>query len=267
MTIHLLLIDDNILFRKGLAALLSLQNGLAVVGDVGSGREAAQLSQSLGPDILLIDIRLSGINGLDSAVQIKHRLPQIKAIILTHSKTEDHVRAALHAGIDGYVLKDASLDELLIAIRHVATGKKYLSPEVSVLVVENLLHLEHAHLNRPKLGLLTHRERSVLQLIAEGHTNRGAAEFLSVSPKTIEKHRASLKQKLGLHNTTDITLAAVEMGLIDLPRSFSRLMMATLPRIDIVPIDPVRGVAAMGCSPAIIALSAVEHQPESRPAE
>jgi DNA-binding NarL/FixJ family response regulator len=224
MNIRLLLVDDNILFRKGLAALLSLQPDLSVVGDLGSGKEAAQVAMSLEPDILLIDIRLTGINGLDTAVQIKRRLPQVKAIILTNSRTEDHVRAALHGGIDGYILKDASLEELMIAIRSVATGKKYLSPDVSLLVVESFLHPEQAHSKSSPLELLTKCERCILQLIAEGRTNRSAAEFLCVSPKTVEKHRARLKQKLGLHSTTDLLLAAVELGLIERPVSFLRLM-------------------------------------------
>lgn len=224
MNIRLLLIDDNVLFRKGLAALLSLQPDLLVVGDVGSGKEGAHVSLRIRPDIVLIDIRLTGVNGLDSAVQIKHRLPQIKAIILTNSRIEEHVRAALHAGIDGYILKDASLEELLIAIRHVAIGKKYLSPDVSVLVVDSFLHPEQTRPKASQLELLTKRERSILQLIAEGHTNRSAAQFLCVSPKTVEKHRASLKQKLDLHSSTDLLLAAVELGLIERPMSFVRLM-------------------------------------------
>lgn len=224
MNIRLLLVDDNILFRKGLAALLSLQPDLSVVGDLGSGQEAAHISMSIEPNILLIDIRLTGINGLDSAVQIKRRHLQLKAIILTNSRAEEHVRAALRAGIDGYILKDASLEELLIAIRSVATGKKYLSPDVSGQVVESFLHTEKANSKSSQLELLTNRERGILQLIAEGRTNRSAAEFLSVSPKTVEKHRASLMHKLGLHSATDMMLAAMEMGLIERPVSFSRLM-------------------------------------------
>ncbi len=224
MNIRLLLVDDNILFRKGLAALLSLQPDLSVVGDLGGGKEAAQISMSIKPDILLTDIRLTGINGLDSAVQIKRRHLQLKAIILTSLRSEDHVRVALRAGIDGYILKDASLEELLIAIRSVASGKKYLSPDVSGQVVESFLHTEQANSKSSQLELLTKRERGILQLIAEGRTNRSAAEFLSVSPKTVEKHRASLMHKLGLHSATDMLLAAVELGLIEQPVSFSRLM-------------------------------------------
>lgn len=224
MKIRLLLVDDNILFRKGLGALIALQPDFSVVGDLSSGKEAAQESVRIEPDIILMDIRLTGLNGLDTAAQIKHRQPQVKVIMLTNSRTEDYVRAALRAGIDGYVLKDASLEELLIALRSVAMGKKYLSPDVSGHVVESFLHPEQAHSNSSQLNMLTNRERGILQLIAEGRTNRGAAEFLSVSPKTVEKHRASLMQKLGLRNATEMTLAAMEMGLIERPMSFSRLI-------------------------------------------
>lgn len=252
MNIRLLLIDDNILFRKGLAALLSLQPDLSVVGDVSSGKEGAHVSLIIRPDIILIDIRLTGSNGLDFAVQIKNRLPHIKAIILTNSRIEDHVRAALHAGIDGYILKDASLEELLIAIHHVAIGKKYLSPDVSVVVVDRFLHPEQAGPKTSRLELLTKRERSVLQLIAEGHTNRSAALLLCVSPKTVEKHRASMKQKLGLHCATDLLLAAVELGLIERPMSISRLMGDAPSRADNTEVDRYRigdGMLAGSISP------------------
>jgi DNA-binding NarL/FixJ family response regulator len=229
MSIRLLLVDDNILFRKGLAALLSQQSDLAVVDDLGSGREATQASSSLEPDVIIMDIRLSGSSGLDIAAQIKRRQPQVKVIMLTSSRTEEYVRAALRLGIDGYVLKDASLEELLIAVRSVARGKKYLSPDVSGHVVESFLHPEQSNGKSSQLDILTNRERGILQLIAEGRTNRSAAEFLCVSPKTVEKHRASLMQKLGLRNATEMTLAAMEMGLIERPSSFSRLMGSNSP--------------------------------------
>lgn len=222
MSIRLLLLDDNTLFRKGLSALLSLQPDMSVDGDVSTGREAEQMSARLEPDVLLMDLRLAGTSGLDIAAQIKRRQTQIKVVLLTASRSEEYVRAALRMGIDGYVLKDASLEELLIAIRSVAKGKKYLSPDVSGHVVESFLHPEQSSGKSSQLDVLTHRERGILQLIAEGRTNRSAAEFLCVSPKTVEKHRASLMQKLGLRNATEMTLAAIEMGLIERPSSFSR---------------------------------------------
>jgi len=224
MSIRLLLVDDNILFRKGLAALLSQQPDLSVLDELANGKEATQVSSSLEPDVVIMDIRLSGSSGLDVAAQIKRRQPQVKVVMLTSSRTEEYVRAALRLGIDGYVLKDATLEELLIAVRSVAKGKKYLSPDVSGHVVESFLHPEQSSGKASQLNMLTNRERGILQLIAEGRTNRSAAEFLCVSPKTVEKHRASLMQKLGLRNATEMTLVAMEMGLIERPSSFSRLM-------------------------------------------
>ncbi|MDR3370146.1 response regulator transcription factor [Rhodoferax sp.] len=229
MSIRLLLLDDNTLFRKGLSALLSQQPDISVAGDVSTGREAEQMSARLEPDVLLMDLRLEGVSGLDIATQIKRRHTQIKVVMLTASRTEEYVRAALRMGIDGYVLKDASLEELLIAIRSVAKGKKYLSPDVSGHVVESFLHPEQTNGKSSQLDVLTHRERGILQLIAEGRTNRSAAEFLCVSPKTVEKHRASLMQKLGLRNATEMTLAAIEMGLIERPSSFSRFASMNTP--------------------------------------
>lgn len=224
MNIRLLLVDENTLFRKGLASLLTQQPDLTVVGDLSSGREATQVFSGLEPDVIVIDIRLSDSSGLDIAAQLKRRQTQVKILILTSSKMEEHVRAALRQGVDGYVLKDASLEELLIALRSVAMGKKYLSPDVSGHVVESFLHPEQASGKSSRLDQLTSRERGILQLIAEGRTNRSAAEFLCVSPKTVEKHRASLMQKLGLRNAAEMTLAAMEMGLIERPKSFTRLM-------------------------------------------
>jgi DNA-binding NarL/FixJ family response regulator len=225
MKIRLTLIDDNVLFRKGLAALLAQQPDLDVVEDLCSGREVVQACIKADPDVVVMDIRLAGSSGLDIAAQIKHRQVQTKCLILTASRTEEYVRTALRMGMDGYVLKDASVEELLIAIRSVAKGKKYLSPDVSGQVVESFLHPEQTSGNTSQLDMLTSRERGVLQLIAEGRTNRGAADFLSVSPKTVEKHRASMMHKLGLRNATEMTLAAMEMGLIERPLAFSRLMV------------------------------------------
>jgi DNA-binding NarL/FixJ family response regulator len=133
------------------------------------------------------------------------------------------VRAALSTGVDGYVLKSATLDELCMALASVAAGKKYLSPDVSGFLVESFLHPQAAQKKRGGIDLLTSRERGVLQLIAEGRTNRSAAEFLCVSAKTVEKHRSSMMQKLGLRNVCELTLAAIEMGLVAPPESISRL--------------------------------------------
>lgn len=222
MTIRVLLVDDCNLFRLGLNALISAQADCSVVAQVSSGREAVHASLEVNPDVVVMDIVLAGFNVLCVVSQIKRHQPHVKVIVLTALRTEDHVRGALRAGADGYVLKDASVDELLLALRSVMKGMNYLSPDVSQHVVRRYLHPERSDTMASRLEILTRRERSILQLVAEGRTNRGAAEFLSLSPKTVEKHRAALMRKLGLRNAAELTLAAVELGLIKSPFSMPR---------------------------------------------
>lgn len=222
MTIRVILVDDCNLFRLGLTALISAQEECSVVAHVASGREAVHASLESNPNVVLMDVMLTGFNMLSIVSQIKRHQPHVKVVMLTAYRTEDSVRAALRAGADGYVLKDASIDELLLAIRSVAKGMNYLSPDVSKHVVQSFLHPERNGTMASRLEILTRRERSILQLVAEGRTNRGAAEFLSLSPKTVEKHRATLMHKLGLRNAAELTLAAVELGLIKSPFSVSR---------------------------------------------
>ena len=228
MTIRILLVDENNLFRKGLAALISSEPDFLVVGDLGGGKNALQASLQIEPDIVLMDIQLAGVNGLETGAQIKRRQPNVRVVLLTSVKSEEYVRAALRFGADGYVLKDASFEELQISLRSVAMGKKYLSPDVSAHVVDSFLHPDQSRTGSSRLETLTPRERSILQLVAEGRTNRGAAEFLSVSPKTVEKHRASLMHKLGLRNAAELTLAALDLGLIERPTSIALLSGGTL---------------------------------------
>jgi DNA-binding NarL/FixJ family response regulator len=223
MTTRLLIVDDNMLFRKGLAALLSTHPDFTVIGDMRGGREVVQHTLQLQPDIVVMDILQAGVNGLESVAQIKRRQPGVKVLLLTHFKTEDYVRAALRAGADGYLVKESTPDEFLMALSSVAMGKKYLSPDVSAHVVDSFLHPHQDGQPASRLEQLTTRERSILQLIAEGRTNRRAAEYLSVSPKTVEKHRASLMHKLGLVNAAEITLVALEMGLIERPMPLARM--------------------------------------------
>lgn len=224
MTIRVILVDDCNLFRLGLSALISAQEDCSVVAQVSSGREAVHAALDANPNVVLMEVVLTGFSMLSVVSQIKRYQPQVKIVMLTSFRSEDYVRAALKAGADGYVLKDASVDELLLAIRSVAKGMNYLSPDVSKHVVQSFLHPERNGTMASRLEILTRRERSVLQLVAEGRTNRGAAEFLNLSPKTVEKHRATLMQKLGLRNAAELTLAAVELGLIKSPFAVTRAM-------------------------------------------
>ncbi len=225
MSIRILLVDDNDLFRKGMAALISIDDTFLVLGDTSGGKHVAQTALDFEPDIILMDLQLAGINGLETTAQIKRRQPNVRIVLLTALRTEEHVRAALRSGVDGYILKDATAEELKACLRSVAAGKKYLSPDVSSLVVDSLMRPDETRMRGSRLEALTSRERSILQLVAEGRTNRGAAAYLNISPKTIEKHRASLMHKLGLRNAAELTLAALDLGLIERPTSVTRLSL------------------------------------------
>jgi DNA-binding NarL/FixJ family response regulator len=223
MTTRIIIVGDNQLFRKGLSALLSVDPDFAVVGDMPNGHLLAQAASEFQPDVVLMDLQSAGANGLEAGTQIKRRHPNIRIVLLMALRTEEQVRSALRAGADGCLLRDASADELKASLRAVASGRKYLSADVSTLVVDSLMRPDDGRSRNSLLDALTPRERSILQLVAEGRTNRGVAEFLNVSPKTIEKHRSSLMHKLGLRNAAELTLAAVDLGLIERPSAVSRL--------------------------------------------
>jgi DNA-binding NarL/FixJ family response regulator len=224
MNSKILLVDEHTLFRKGLRALLSANADFTIVDDMGISRDIVHVAQRQQPDIVLMDLHTTGSQGLDIVQQFKRRMTHVRVVLLTSMRTEDYVRAALVAGVDGYVLKSASVDELVMALNSVAAGKKYLSPDVSGHLVQSFLHPEVANGRKTGIDLLTTRERGVLQLIAEGRTNRSAAELLCVSSKTVEKYRSSVMQKLGLRNACELTLAAIEMGLVERPQAISRLI-------------------------------------------
>lgn len=218
MSSTVLLVDPQLLLRQGLRSLLSERAEFNVIGDTGDGRDAIRLAIARAPDLVLIDAQLPGLDGIQTTAQLKRRLPQVRVVMLTETKTSDCLRESLQVGADGFVLKRAGFDELLGALRSVMQGHKYLSPEVSPLLVDGYLNpIPPTAAQTSQRHRLTERECSVLQLVAEGRTNRAAAEFLCLSPKTIEKHRASLMRKLGLRNAAELMLAAIEMGLIERP--------------------------------------------------
>jgi DNA-binding NarL/FixJ family response regulator len=221
---RILIVDDNHLLRMGLRALLSGVPEFTVVGEALDGKAALTEAMALQPDILLMDIALTGMNGMEVTSHLKRRLPGVRVVILTAFKSDEYLRESLRVGVDGYLLKDATFEELLMALRSVVQGKRYLSPDISSHLVDGFLNPGRPATANSPLQLLTTRERSILQLIAEGRSNRTTAEFLSVSPKTVEKHRARLMQKLGLRNAAELMLVALEMGLIERPGAVSRLV-------------------------------------------
>ena len=207
--------EDHTILRAGLRALLAAQNGLEVIGEAGDGREAIRKVDTLQPDLLLIDLSMPKLNGIDAIREIKSQHPEIKIIVLTVHKSEEYIIAALKAGANGYMLKDASQNELLLAIDYVINGKTFLSPSISDKVVDAFLNTDKKDKPAAVLDNLTAREREILKLVAEGNTNKKIAEHLCISLKTVEKHRSNLMQKLDLRNTAALTAYAIAKKMVD----------------------------------------------------
>jgi DNA-binding NarL/FixJ family response regulator len=212
---HLILIVENhALLRAGLRALLSADPDFEVVGEAANGHDAIQAVRTLGPTLVLMDISMPGITGIEAMIDIKRRCPAVRIIVITIHKEDEYIHASLRAGADGYLLKDASNEEFLLAIRTVSGGKIYLSPAVSGEIMQRYLAAHDLPSGARSTPQLSHRERQVLKLIAEGHRNKYIAEYFSLSIKTIEKHRSNLMQKLDLHNSSMLTSYAIEHGLL-----------------------------------------------------
>ena len=218
--IRIVLVDDHTLVRAGMRALLDKMAGIDVVAEASDGREALRLLGPIHPDVVVMDIAMRGLNGLEAASQMKKDAPQVRVIILSMHANEEYVIQALHAGAMGYLLKDAATAELEVAVRAVARGETYLSPVVSKHVITNYLHRvsggeEGGGHQEPSLGdSLTSRQREILQLIAEGSTTREIAETLHLSVKTIETHRAQLMDRLDIHDIAGLVRYAIRTGLV-----------------------------------------------------
>jgi DNA-binding NarL/FixJ family response regulator len=213
--VSIVLAEDHTILREGLRALLSADPKFEIVGEAADGRQAVRSVEKLGPDLVMMDLSMPRMTGMDAIREIKKRHPDTKIIVLTVHKTEEYLRTTLQAGADAYVLKDATHDELLMAIDNALQGKTYLSPGVSEKVIEGYLEGKESRIPSSTLGLLSPREREVLKLIAEGYKNKEIAGDLCISLKTVEKHRANLMKKLDLHNTATLTAYAIEQGLVE----------------------------------------------------
>lgn len=212
--VNIVLADDHTILREGLRALLSADSNFEIIGEAEDGRAAVRCVEKLGPDLLLMDLSMPRMSGMDAISEIKKRYPETKIIALTVHKTEEYLLSTLQAGVDGYVLKDATHDELVMAIHNVMAGKHYLSPGISEKVIEGYLEGKEGNPTVSSWQKLSLREREVLKLIAEGYKNKEIAEDLCISLKTVEKHRANLMKKLDLHNAAGLTVYAVERGLV-----------------------------------------------------
>jgi DNA-binding NarL/FixJ family response regulator len=212
---NIVLAEDHTILREGLKSLLSSQPDLKIVGEAGDGLEAIRCVRNHNPDMILLDLSMPRMTGLDAIKEIKRVNADTKIIVLTVHSTEEYILSTLQAGADGYVLKDAHSTELLTAIRHVLDGHRYLSPSISGTIIDGLLQGKKASAIRSAWESLTQREREILKLIAEGHKNKDIADLLCISLKTVEKHRANLMEKLDLHNVAALTALAAEKGLIN----------------------------------------------------
>jgi DNA-binding NarL/FixJ family response regulator len=211
----IVIVEDHTILREGLRALLSADPRFEVVGEADDGRTAIRSVQKLSPDLVLMDLSMPRMNGLEAIQEIKKQKPDTKIIALTVHKKEEYILATLRAGANGYVLKDANQSELMMAIEHVLDGKRFLSPGVSQEVIEGYLEGKKGLKRKTTWDTLTQREREILKLIAEGYKNKEVADYLCISLKTVEKHRANLMRKLKLHNVSALTAFAIERGLVE----------------------------------------------------
>jgi DNA-binding NarL/FixJ family response regulator len=206
--------EDHTILRAGLRALLSSHENIEIVGEAGDGREAVRVVEKFVPDLVIMDLSMPKLNGMEAIKEIKGRHPQIKIIVLTVHKSDEYIVASLDAGADGYILKDASHNELILAIEYIMKGKMFISPTISDKVIGAYLEKKKDQKTDSVMNILTSREREVLKLIAEGHKNKEIAEHLCISMKTVEKHRSNLMEKLDLRNTAALTVYAIEKRII-----------------------------------------------------
>ena len=213
----ILIADDHTILREGIRALLATSSDFEIIGEAADGHQAVQLAQQLSPHIILIDLSMPRLNGTEAIQLMRRRNLSVKIVVLTVHRTEEYVRAALDAGANGYVLKDDTHDELLSSIHAVVRGRTYLSPSICGQVVNSYLEPRTSSANGSSTtwDTLTLREREVLKLIAEGHTNKMIAQLLSISVKTVEKHRGNVMKKLDLHSASKITAYAIEHRLVE----------------------------------------------------
>jgi DNA-binding NarL/FixJ family response regulator len=211
--VRVLVADDHALFRAGVRKLLQSFEGIQVVGEAADGHEALRLSGTERPDVLLMDIGMPGLNGVEAAARLTRKGPRPRVVILSMHTGEDHVLRAIRAGAAGYLLKDASPAELEAAVRAAARGEIYLSPAISRYVVDD--YVRRAGGDRSPLDRLTSRQREVLQLIAEGNTTKAIATRLGLSVKTVETHRAQLMERLEARDVATLVRLAIRVGLVE----------------------------------------------------
>jgi two-component system, NarL family, response regulator NreC len=214
MKYTVLIADDHGVVRKGLRLLLEQYPELTVIGEAANGREAVTMAAALSPQIVVLDVAMPILNGIEAAEQILKVNSKMGIIILTMHADESYLLRALNVGVKGYLLKESAEEDLLLAIRAVANGKPFFSRAINETLLEDYMRMLKQQGLSDTFDLLTAREKEVLQLLAEGKTNKEVAQVLDVSPYTVESHRTNLMQKLGIHNTAEIVLYAVRKRLV-----------------------------------------------------
>lgn len=217
--IRVLLADDHVLMRTGMRAWLQSMSGVEVVGEASDGREVLLLIAKVQPNVVLMDVGMPGLNGLDATVQVTRDFPQVRVLILSMHANEEYVVQALRAGASGYLLKDAEPEELELALKAVSRGKTYLSPAVSQGVIGDYLRRIRASEGENAQtadvpSVLTARQREILQLVAEGQTSKQIAMLLHISEKTVESHRSRLMRQLDIHDIAGLVRYAIRTGLV-----------------------------------------------------
>jgi DNA-binding NarL/FixJ family response regulator len=214
MKIRILVADDHDVVRAGVRFLLERQEDMEILGEAADGREVVRLAEKLSPSIIVMDIAMPQLNGIDAAAKILHHDPDVKIIILSMYADEEFLVRALTAGVKGYLLKDAVQADLVRAVRAVAEGRSFFSPAIAQTLAEDYVRQMQSKGMEDSYELLTEREREILQLLAEGKSNKEVATLLNLSTYTIETHRTHLMQKLNLHNTAEIVLYAVRKKIV-----------------------------------------------------
>ncbi|MBC8417758.1 MAG: response regulator transcription factor [Proteobacteria bacterium] len=206
--------EDQKILREGLKSLLSSSDDFEVVGEAEDGLDAIRCVEKHNPDLLLLDLSMPKMSGISAIKDIKTRIPETRILVLTIHESEEYILEVFRAGADGYCLKDASHSELVMAIRSVLSGNRYISPGISDKVLEGYLEEKRVLKSSTSWDTLTQREREILKLVGEGYKNKEIAKYLFISAKTVEKHRSNIMEKLDLHTASGLTAYAIEKGLV-----------------------------------------------------
>ncbi len=215
--IKVLVADDHTILRQGIKSLLANEEEIEVIGEAKNGREALTIIEETLPDVILMDIAMPGLNGLEATRRIKKKFPRMKVLVLTMYTNEEYIFQILNAGANGYLVKETAFQDLISAIKAVYKNEAFMSPSISKKVINS--YIKRAQNDEQEIcEILTTREREILQLIAEGNSSKKIAELLFISPKTVETHRTHIMDKLNIHNRTGLVKYAIRKGIVDVDK-------------------------------------------------